>query len=338
MERAGANVFSLQVFWTTQESNDLSFVTTGGSEKTSLNQISGLLIPSSAEQSYQTFPSTPSTTTCFPSIVLEALMVIADARARQTTSRTRTTHAYVWKLLAISADSVLSVLSKLPLLLPLEMPRRDVKQLRFFETVFCRNLVKMVEASAQQVQGGHKAMLCAACSLRPSRHARGVGRAVWMAVLVLSLPCIAGAASMLTKTRYDLNDRLSARLVSSLPKLVHLRGGGATSVEVEEDFKNLMAMSGCKSILRLREGQRGRGLFTAGAVAEGDELLTVPLSACLVEPREISDEEAEQLLGRPLSQGTCYKNTALAGRRCEFASGANPPKRAVLVLTAGSKQ
>ena len=110
LEHAGANIFSLQVFWATGV--DLSFVTTGGSEKTLLNQISGLLIPSSAEQSYQSFPST---TTCFPFIVLEALMVTADVvRARQTTSRTRTTHAYVWKLLAISDDSVLSKLPLLP--------------------------------------------------------------------------------------------------------------------------------------------------------------------------------------------------------------------------------
>jgi hypothetical protein len=73
--------------------------------------------------------------------------------------------------------------------------------------------------------------------------------------------------------------------------------------EAEVLFKNLLALSGSKSSLRLREGQRGRGLFAASAVAQGEEVLSVPLSACLVEPRHISDEEAEKVLGRPLSQG-----------------------------------
>ena len=72
--------------------------------------------------------------------------------------------------------------------------------------------------------------------------------------------------------------------------------------DAEETFRSLMALSGCSSILRLREGERGRGLFTDGAVNEGETLLTVPLSACLVEHRGIPDEEAEKLLGRPLSQ------------------------------------
>jgi len=86
------------------------------------------------------------------------------------------------------------------------------------------------------------------------------------------------------------------------PLLMCLRGGGG-AVEAEESFRSLMAISGCSSVLRLREGQRGRGLFTAGAIAEGDELLTVPLSACLVEHRAISDAEAERQLGRRLSEG-----------------------------------
>ena len=78
-----------------------------------------------------------------------------------------------------------------------------------------------------------------------------------------------------------------------------------TGVAEEADvlFKSLLALSGSKSSLRLREGQRGRGLFAASAVAQGEEVLSVPLSACLIEPRHISDEEAEKLLGRPLSQG-----------------------------------
>ena len=73
--------------------------------------------------------------------------------------------------------------------------------------------------------------------------------------------------------------------------------------EAEGLFKRLVALSGSKTSLRLREGQRGRGLFAASAVGEGDEILSVPLSACLVEPRQVSDEDAAQLLGRPLSQG-----------------------------------
>jgi hypothetical protein len=38
-----------------------------------------------------------------------------------------------------------------------------------------------------------------------------------------------------------------------------------------------MALSGTSSTLRLRDGQRGRGLFTDRAVEEGEELLRVPL-------------------------------------------------------------
>ena len=73
--------------------------------------------------------------------------------------------------------------------------------------------------------------------------------------------------------------------------------------EAEGLFKRLVALSGSKTSLRLREGQRGRGLFAASAVGEGDEILSVPLSACLVEPRHVSDDDAEKLLGRPLAQG-----------------------------------
>jgi len=83
-----------------------------------------------------------------------------------------------------------------------------------------------------------------------------------------------------------------------------LRGGGGLD-EDEETFKNLMAMSGCSSNLRLRDGERGRGLFAGTDVEKGDTLLTVPLDACLVEPRVISEEEQERLLGRKLSEGTC---------------------------------
>ena len=82
-----------------------------------------------------------------------------------------------------------------------------------------------------------------------------------------------------------------------------LRGGDATAEETEQLFKSLIEMSGSSSDLRLREGQRGRGLFAANAVSVGSELLTVPLSACLVEPRHVSNEDAEKLLGRSLSQG-----------------------------------
>lgn len=85
--------------------------------------------------------------------------------------------------------------------------------------------------------------------------------------------------------------------------LEHMRGGVNAPDEDEEAFKVLMKMSGCSSTLRLRSGERGRGLFTASEVPEGEILLTVPLDACLVEPRVITEEEQERLLGRNLSEG-----------------------------------
>jgi len=57
-------------------------------------------------------------------------------------------------------------------------------------------------------------------------------------------------------------------------RVSRLRGGG---VDAEDAFKALMALSGSSSTLRLRDGQRGRGLFTDRAVEEGEELLRVPL-------------------------------------------------------------
>ena len=93
---------------------------------------------------------------------------------------------------------------------------------------------------------------------------------------------------------------LPSQHLLSAPQLPRLRGGQEESDE--DAFSSLMAMSGCSSILRLRSGERGRGLFAAGDVKEGGVLLTVPLTACLVEPREVSEETAQALLGRPLSQ------------------------------------
>ena len=59
-----------------------------------------------------------------------------------------------------------------------------------------------------------------------------------------------------------------------LVRVSRLRGGGG---DAEDAFKALMALSGSSSTLRLRDGQRGRGLFTDRAVEEGEELLRVPL-------------------------------------------------------------
>ena len=88
----------------------------------------------------------------------------------------------------------------------------------------------------------------------------------------------------------------------------HLRGGDSSTPEdAEEAFRSLMDMSGCSSTLRLRSGERGRGLFTASEVGAGEVLLTVPLKACLVEPRVINEEQQERLLGRKLAEGNCHE-------------------------------
>ncbi|EKX51418.1 hypothetical protein GUITHDRAFT_102686 [Guillardia theta CCMP2712] len=57
-------------------------------------------------------------------------------------------------------------------------------------------------------------------------------------------------------------------------------------------------MSHSTSSLRLRNGERGRGLFTNTSQRKGDTLLRIPLEACIREARHASDEEKSKILSR----------------------------------------
>lgn len=155
---------------------------------------------------------------------------------------------------------------------------------------------------------------------------------------VSTLHWLRGADS---RTKLKCGGALSPGAEAGLPRaeahemIARLRGGGGGLDEDEETFKTLMAMSGCSSNLRLRDGERGRGLFAGTDVATGDTLLTVPLDACLVEPRVISEEEQEQLLGRKLSEGTCCEMGS-ACRWCEWV--AVSPLRLFMACSVGTSR
>eukprot|EP00960_Hanusia_phi_P053504 762128-Hanusia_phi.AAC.8 len=82
----------------------------------------------------------------------------------------------------------------------------------------------------------------------------------------------------------------SVEVSNRLPSIERIRWkspatirGGSDAADDEHLFHELLDLSGSNTTLRLRQGERGRGLFTKALQRKGDTLLTIPLQSCLRE-------------------------------------------------------
>ena len=118
----------------------------------------------------------------------------------------------------------------------------------------------------------------------------------------------------------SLSSFQSAQISFRLPLIERIRlpcpnpiRGGSEATDHERLFQELLDMSHSTSSLRLRNGERGRGLFTNTSQRKGDTLLRIPLEACIREgelllsplvgfevptARHASDEEKSKILSR----------------------------------------